>query len=79
MMRWMLGIGTGGGCGAGLGRHAVQADYEDGQRAWDAGRHSEALREWRAAANSRRRQGDAGAGAPLHAGPGCAAELRASA
>ena len=31
---------------------AVQADYEDGQRAWDAGRHSEALREWQAAANA---------------------------
>lgn len=30
----------------------AQADYEDGQRAWDAGRHSEALREWQAAANA---------------------------
>ena len=31
---------------------AAQADYEAGQRAWDAGRHSEALREWQAAANA---------------------------
>ena len=30
----------------------AQADYKDGQRAWDAGRHSEALREWQAAANA---------------------------
>ena len=30
----------------------AQADYEDGQRAWDARRHSEALREWQAAANA---------------------------
>ena len=30
----------------------AQADYEDGQRAWDAGRHSEALREWQASANN---------------------------
>ncbi len=30
----------------------AQADYADGQRAWDAGRHSEALREWQAAANA---------------------------
>ena len=30
---------------------AAQADYDDGQRAWDAGRHSEALREWQVAAN----------------------------
>ena len=29
----------------------AQADYADGQRAWDAGRHSEALHEWQAAAN----------------------------
>ncbi len=28
------------------------ADYEAGQRAWDAGRHSEALREWQASANA---------------------------
>ena len=50
MMRWMLGIlllaATLGGV------VAAQADYEDGQRAWDAGRHSEALREWQAAANA---------------------------
>ena len=31
---------------------AAQADYADGQRAWDAGRHSEALHEWQAAANA---------------------------
>ncbi len=29
-----------------------QADYEAGQRAWDAGRHSEALAEWQTAADS---------------------------
>ena len=44
MNRWLLGIilvvvATLGGVGT------AQADYEDGQRAWDAGRHSEALRE----------------------------------
>ena len=50
MMRWLLGIGV---MVAALGWVvAVQADYEDGQRAWDAGRHSEALREWQAAANA---------------------------
>ena len=50
MMRWMLGMvlvaSTLGGVGT------VYADYDDGQRAWDAGRHSEALREWQAAANA---------------------------
>ena len=50
MKRWLLGIvlvvATLGGVGT------AQADYEDGQRAWDAGRHSEALREWQAAANA---------------------------
>ena len=50
MMRWMLGMVlvalTLGGVGT------AQADYEDGQRAWDAGRHSEALREWQASANN---------------------------
>ena len=30
----------------------AQADYEDGQQAWDAGRHGDALREWQAAANA---------------------------
>ena len=30
----------------------AHADYEDGQRAWDAGRHGEALQEWQASANS---------------------------
>ena len=50
MNRGLLGIvlvvATLGGVGT------AQADYEDGQRAWDAGRHSEALREWQAAANA---------------------------
>ncbi len=50
MMRGMLGVVlvvvTLGGLSA------AQADYEAGQRMWDAGRHSEALSEWRAAANS---------------------------
>ena len=50
MRQWMLGIvlvvSTLGGVGM------AQADYEDGQRAWDAGRHSEALGEWQAAANA---------------------------
>ncbi len=50
MMRWMLGVVlvavTLGGVGT------AQADYADGQRAWDAGRHSEALREWQASANA---------------------------
>ena len=30
----------------------AQADYADGQRAWDAGRHGDALREWQASANA---------------------------
>ena len=39
MMRWLLGIGV---VLAALGGVVTaQADYEDGQRAWDAGRHSE--------------------------------------
>ena len=50
MRRWMLGIlllaATLGGV------VTAQADYVDGQRAWDAGRHSEALREWQASANA---------------------------
>ena len=49
MRRWImwlaLVVATLGGVGT------IQADYADGQRAWDAGRHSEALREWQAAAN----------------------------
>ena len=50
MMRWLLGIGV---VLAALGGVVTaQADYEDGQRAWDAGRHSEALHEWQAAANA---------------------------
>ena len=50
MTRWMLGVvlvvGALGGGGI------VYADYAAGQRAWDAGRHSEALREWKASANA---------------------------
>ena len=50
MMRWLLGIGV---MVAALGGVVTaQADYDAGQRAWDAGRHSEALREWQAAANA---------------------------
>ena len=50
MNRWLLGmflvvVALGGVV-------AAQADYADGQRAWDAGRHSEALHEWQAAANA---------------------------
>ena len=50
MMRWLLGIGVMVAALGGVG--TAQADYEDGQQAWDAGRHGDALREWRAAANS---------------------------
>ena len=50
MMRWLLGIGVVVAALGGVG--TVQADYADGQRAWDAGRHSEALGEWQAAANA---------------------------
>ena len=50
MIRWLLGITL---VAVTLGWVGMaQADYEDGQRAWDAGRHSEALREWQAAANA---------------------------
>ena len=49
MNRWLLGIVLVVALG-GVG--TAQADYEDGQRAWDAGRHSEALREWQASANA---------------------------
>ena len=49
MRQWLLVIGLLIATLAGVG--TAQADFEDGQRAWDAGRHSEALREWRAAAN----------------------------
>ena len=34
------------------GISTAHSDYDDGQRAWDAGQHSEALREWQAAANA---------------------------
>ena len=50
MRRWILGIVLVVATLNGVG--TVQADYEDGQRAWDAGRHSEALREWQASANN---------------------------
>ena len=49
-MRWLLGmvlVATTLG-----GVVTAQADYEDGQQAWDAGRHSEALQEWQVAANA---------------------------
>ncbi len=50
MTRWMLGVvlvvGALGGGGI------VYADYAAGQRAWDAGRHSGALREWKASADA---------------------------
>ena len=35
-----------------LGAGAAQADYEAGQRAWDAGLHAEAVAQWRAAAKA---------------------------
>ena len=77
MRQWILGVVL---VLAALGGVVTaQADYEDGQRAWDAGRHGDALREWQASANV----GDAKAmlalGTPLRAGPGCTAGLRASA
>ena len=50
MKRWLLVMGL---VVATLGGVVTaHADYEDGQRAWDAGRHSEALREWQASANN---------------------------
>ena len=50
MRRWILGIALVVVTLSGV--VAAHADYADGQRAWDAGRHSEALREWQAAANA---------------------------
>ena len=50
MNRWLLGIILVVVALGGVG--TAQADYEDGQRAWDAGRHSKALREWQASANA---------------------------
>ena len=50
MMRWLLGIGVVVAVLGGVG--TAQADYYDGLRAADAGRHSDALREWQAAANA---------------------------
>ncbi len=49
-MQWILGIALVAATLGGLS--AAQADYEAGQRAWDAGRHSEALQEWQASANA---------------------------
>ncbi|MXW91179.1 MAG: hypothetical protein F4114_09000 [Rhodospirillaceae bacterium] len=36
-----------------LGTGAANADYSKGQSAWDAGRHGEAVKQWRAAAQAR--------------------------
>ena len=50
MIRWILGMVL---VAATLGGVVpAHADYADGQRAWDDGRHSEALREWQASANA---------------------------
>ena len=49
-MRWILGMVLVASMLGGVGM--AQADYEAGQRAWDAGRHSEALREWKVSANN---------------------------
>ena len=50
MMRWLLGMVL---VASTLGWVVTaQADYDDGQRAWDAGRHSDALGEWQAAAKA---------------------------
>ena len=59
MNRWLLGIILVVVALGGVG--TAQADYADGQRAWDAGRHGDALREWQAVGQCRRRQGDVGA------------------
>ena len=50
MMRWLLVMILMASMLGGVG--TAHAEYEDGQRAWDAGRHSEALREWQASANA---------------------------
>ena len=50
MNRWLLGIILVVVALGGVG--TAQADYADGQRAWDAGRHGDALREWQASANA---------------------------
>ena len=50
MIRWLLGIALVAVTLGGIG--TVQADYYDGLRAADAGRHREALREWQAAAHA---------------------------
>ena len=50
MRRWILGMVLVASTLGGV--VTAHADYEDGQRAWDAGRHGEALGEWQAAANN---------------------------
>ena len=50
MRQWMLGMVLVVSALGGV--VTAQADYYDGLRAADAGRHSEALREWQAAANA---------------------------
>ena len=50
MRRWLLRMALVVAALGGVG--TAHADYDDGQRAWDAGRHSEALRQWQAAANA---------------------------
>ena len=50
MKRWLLVMGLVAVTLGGV--VTAHADYEDGQRAWDAGKHSEALREWQASANN---------------------------
>lgn len=47
MRQWILGMVLLASALAGV--VAAHADYYDGLRAADAGRHSEALREWQAA------------------------------
>ncbi|MCY4612209.1 MAG: SUMF1/EgtB/PvdO family nonheme iron enzyme [Nitrospira sp.] len=50
MKRWLLGMVLVVSALGGVG--TACADYEAGQRAWDAGRHSEALQEWQAGAKA---------------------------
>ena len=47
-----------------LGAGAARANYEAGQRAWDAGRHSEAVAQWRAAARADHSRAMLGLGLP---------------
>ena len=50
MRQWMLGMVLVASALGGVG--TAQADYYDGLRAADAGRHGDALREWQTAANA---------------------------